>query len=986
MKLAPKQQIHGFTVLSAEELPEINGDAYVLTHDLSKARLLYLANEDNNKSFSIGFKTPPADDTGVFHILEHSVLCGSEKFPVKEPFVNLLKSSMQTFLNAMTFGDKTLYPVASTNDQDLENLADVYLDAVLHPNIYREKEIFEQEGWHYEVVHDTENNPQVCYNGVVFNEMKGALSDPASVLYDEIQKALFPDTPYAFESGGTPEAIPTLTYERFLEEHKRHYRLDNSYITLYGNLDLERMLKFLNEKYLTPEANLLAAKLANTADGRKADLTPRELPLQKPVIVKGLQRKMQTAEENSCMGIGYVIGHASERRKIIATDILLDAIMGSNEAPLKRALLDANISGDAQAFVADAVQQPFVVLQLRSLKENARKQFNKVVDDTLSMLAKGSLDHALLEASLSRAEFVMREADYGVADGVALSMASLCGWLYDDSMATTYLRYEDDFAALRSAISEGYFEQLIRDVFLDSEHFAEIEIVPCDDILDENEQKLSVKSESMSEANFKEIETEVARLRERQEKPDTEEDLAKLPKLGIADIGNAPDEPAYYYIPKGEDGAPCIYHSVATNGIAYVYRYFTLSYFNFEELPYLAILGTVLGKLGTTKHSSSEIDTLVNGKLGSLSFFSEFFEDEKDARSLTPMFVAGASALSENIDWLANLPAEVMLETTFEDYDRIKNILEQRKIGMEQHFANAGHASAMARLTSYYLPAGIVREQIGGVDFYRFLVDLINNFESRKVDLATKLKNISSRLFNRNNMTVSFTGSKSDYENYWDISARIASPDPQNTGSLEVPEPMIKNEAFIVPTDVCYSALGFDRRQTDYPYSGSWQVAARALSFDYLWNEVRVKGGAYGAGFQTARTGTVRFYSYRDPHFTSTIERFKEAPQWLSDYKPTQDELEGYIVATVSGFDTPLKPRALVRRQDGDYFGNRTPESRKKTRQEMIDTTLEEIHALSKPIESIIQNNAVCVFGSKDILETQASEQGLEIIDLLNEQ
>ena len=367
MNLEQGQELHGFTVLTAEPLPEIDGDAYTLSHPVSGAKLLYLRNDDRNKAFSIAFCTPPADDTGVFHILEHSVLCGSEKFPVKEPFVNLLKTSMQTFLNAMTFGDKTLYPVASTNDQDLMNLADVYMDAVLHPNIYRKRQVFEQEGWHLEVADaeegQAETGRQLTYNGVVYNEMKGALSDSTSVLYDQLQASLFPDTPYAFESGGTPEAIPTLTYEHYLEEHERHYRLDNSYIVLYGNLDLDRMLAFLDERYLTPVAAEQAKRREQRAAEGLADLAPRTLPVQGPVRALGVRREMATAPENACMGLGWVIGHVRERTRIVATDILLDAIAGSNEAPLKRALLDSGIAGDVQSYLADSVQQPFAVLR-----------------------------------------------------------------------------------------------------------------------------------------------------------------------------------------------------------------------------------------------------------------------------------------------------------------------------------------------------------------------------------------------------------------------------------------------------------------------------------------------------------------------------------------------------------------------------------------------------------------------------------------------
>ena len=1003
MDLTPNQELHGFTVRSREPLPEIDGIAYTLTHEKSGSKLLYLRNDDANKAFSIAFKTPPVDDTGVFHILEHSVLCGSRKFPVKEPFVNLLKSSMQTFLNAMTFPDKTMYPVASTNGQDLLNLMDVYLDAVLHPNIYRKRAIFEQERWHYELAEgagaaegdaeasadaaasenagsDAPATGGLALNGVVYNEMKGALSDPNSVLFDELQAALFPDTAYRFESGGTPRAIPDLTYEQFLEEHERHYRLDNSYITLYGNLDIDEALRFLDERYLTPVAAEQALARTERAAQGLPELAPHPLLPQAPVVRTGVVRPMATAPENACMALGYVVGTAAERTRLVAADILLDAIMGSNEAPLKRALLDAGLADDAHGFLADSLLQPFAVIELRGLAPDAPARFRAVVDDTLRTLAVGGLDHALVEASLSRAEFVMRERDYGVADGVALAMTALAGWLYNDDLATSYLRYEQDFSFLREALSDGYFEELIRTLFLESNHFAEVEVRPTADEEPYEAERLARVAADLDDEGRARIAAEVAELRRLQEEPDRPEDVATLPRLTVADIGDAPTEPAYGLVEGAS--APFIRHYVPTRGLAYMYRYFDLSHLPFAELPYVAVLGLVLGKLGTAAHTAAEIDTLTNGKLGNLSFFSEIYEQETDPNALTPKFVASASALSENVEWLAQLPVEIMLTTDFSDTGKIRDALQQRRIGMEQAFAANGHAAAMARLASYYLPAGVVREQIGGVDFYRFLKDLLAHFDERASDLSAHLTRLARDLFTCSNVVVSFAGSDDDLARFRAASsASIGNAKQQADGRMDIPTPVVRNEAFIVPTDVCYAAQGFDRRVVDGPYTGAWQVAARALSYDYLWNEVRVKGGAYGAGFQTARTGTMRFYSFRDPHLDETLARFAGASAWLSAFDPTPEEMEGYVVATVAGFDMPLKTRMLVRRQDGDWFGGRTPAGRLATRQEMVNTDVATLRALGPAVQAAVDAHAICVFGNRDILEQ--SSAGLEVIDLL---
>ena len=1000
MNLSVNQTLHGFTVLAREELPEIDGTAFVLVHKKSGARLLYLANDDSNKAFSIAFKTPPADDTGVFHILEHSVLCGSDKFPVKEPFVDLLKSSMQTFLNAMTFPDKTMYPVASTNEQDLLNLMDVYLDAVLHPAIYRKRAIFEQEGWHYELAGDVESDlgdsiagdvvarteaedatAELVLNGVVYNEMKGALSDPNSVLYDELQAALFPDTAYRFESGGTPRAIPDLTYEQFLDEHRRHYRLSNSYLTLYGDLDLNRMLAFLDREYLSPVADEEAARDKERSEGGELPLVPHALEAQAPVVAEHVKRTMDTAPENACAGLGYVIGDAAERTRVTAVDILLDALMGSNEAPVKRALLDAGLADDVLAFLADGMLQPFIVVQLRGAKPEAAKRFRAIFEDAVRAVVEQGVDRTLVEASLSRAEFIMREHDFGMADGVALSMTALSGWLYDDALATTYLRYEDDFALLRRELGTGYFERILVDVFLESDHWALAEIVPADGDEEAFEiERLRTAEAAMDPADFARIADEEAALRRMQTEPDAPAALATLPRLSVGDIGDAPDEPAYGTV----DGTPvpCIRHHVPSRGIAYTYRYFDLNRAQFEELPYVAVLALVLGKLGTARHTAAEIDTLVNGKLGNLSFFADLYEGDGEARDLAPKFVVGASALSENVEAACELPLEIMLETDFSDTGKIKDVLQQRRIGMEQSFAAAGHAAAMARVASYYLPAGVIREQLGGIDFYRFLKDLLAHYDERADEVAEHLTALARRLFVDEGCTVSFAGSDEDFERFWSAGAGTGRPGSPEL-PLSVPEPVIRNEAFVVPSDVCYAAQGFDRRAIGAPYTGAWQVAARALSYDYLWNEVRVKGGAYGAGFGAARTGNMRFYSYRDPHLDETLARFAESAAWLASFEPRTEEMEGYVVATVAGFDAPLKARALVRRQDGDWFAGRTPETRHATRSEMLSATPEEVRSLAKPLALAIERNAVCAFGGQDIIEESGA--GFDVITLLAE-
>ena len=960
---------HGFTAVKSEPISEVEGTVHLMHHAASGARLMFIENDDANKAFSITFKTPAADDTGVFHILEHSVLCGSEKFPVKEPFVNLLKTSMQTFLNAMTFPDKTMYPVASTNEQDLVNLMDVYLDAVFHPDIYRRPVIFQQEGWHRELEGEGEGE-RLVVNGVVYNEMKGALSEPDSVLYDGLSAALFPDTTYRFESGGTPAAIPTLTYEGFLENHRRHYRPDNAYIILYGNLDADRFLGFLDERYLAP----LAAK-----ERGPLDINP--LGLQAPVAPAPVVVPMATAPENACAAVGFVIGRAAERERIVAADILMDAIMGANESPLKRALLDAGIADDAIGYVADSVAQPFAVVSLRGARPGAAERLRAIVAAEARRLAEGGLDRELVRAALSHAEFVMRERNFGYPDGVVLAMSAMAGWLYSDDDPAAYLRFEDVFSSLREKVEEGYFEALLRELFLDNDHRACAEVVPTESDEAAEEAEAAGEREAAAELTEDEaasIREAVRALREAQEAPDAPEALAKLPQLSRADIGEAPAEAMWEV---GECGPwRLIRHHLPCRGIAYAYRYFAMDGLAFDELPYATVLACVLGKLDTSRHTAAELDTLVQAHLGNLGFAVEVHEDAEDRERLRPMFVMGSSALDEEVPWAAHLAEEVLRETDFSDIERIRDILGQRRIAMEQAFASAGHSAAMARVASYYLPAGVVREALSGVGFYRFLKELLASFDERACELSAKLAELSRRLFTDGGCTLSFGGDEAALAAFREASSPFGGM--AGAPALTVPAPEDGHEAFVVASDVTYTACGWDRRLLGEPYGGAWLLASRILSYDFLWTEVRVKGGAYGAGFQTTRSGSSRFYSYRDPRIDETVERFRTSGDWLAGvFNPTESEMDGYVVSTVASLDAPAKARELLRRQDGLYFSGATLEDRARVREEVRAAGIDDVRALASSVDAIAGAGPVCCFGNGEVI--RASGEGFNVVDLL---
>lgn len=998
--LVPGTTCHGFAVELCETVPELDSDAYVLRHAASGARLLYLACDDENKAFAIGFKTPPADSTGVFHILEHSVLCGSAKFPVKEPFVDLIKSSMQTFLNAMTYPDKTIYPVATTNEQDLYNLMDVYLDAVFNPAIYTKPTIFEQEGWHYEL--DLPESAEgesdgssaslregtLRYNGVVFNEMKGALSDPMSVLDDAVNAALYPDTAYAHESGGDPRAIPALTYEQFLDTHARHYNPSNSYITLYGDLDVDRALAFLDERYLSqPSAASRRMDAAVAAGEDPSALAPNPLDVQAPVTCEYKRVEMATTPENALVGLGLVLGSALDRKRTIAADILFEALLGSNEAPVKKAILAAGLGGNVVSYTAAESLQPYELIMLQNAQPGVARELRRVFQDTCRDLCEHGVPRERLEAIISSNEYDLRQRDYGIADGVAIACDALSTWLYDDDAATLALKYGPVYEELRSELDGSYFEDLLRELVLQNDHMALVELVPVDaaeGAESAEAAELAAKRDAMTDAELADVVERTAALRAAQEAEDTSEAKATLPRLRVSDIGEARPEPPL--IVDTTAPIPCLRHGIPTNRLAYAMQYFDLSCVAFEDLPYVTLLCRLLKQLPTSEHSAEELDNLLAGKLGFLSFTTEVMT-QPDVDGVRPYLLVSAGALSEKIDALASLPREVWSSTLLldADADRVRDVFTQIRIGLEQGFINNGHSAALGRAMSYSSPSAVVREQLSGVDFYLFLRDLLDHFDERVDGLRTKLAELAGRIFVADGCMASFTGSDEDFDAYWDAAGDLGlgAGDGADAGrdALVVPTPRDRHEAFVIPSDICFAARACDPRRLGLDVTGAWAVAANALSYDYLWNEIRVKGGAYGCGFRAAGERQAAFYTYRDPAIDPSIERVARAGEWLGSFEPDEAAFEGFIVSCVSGMDAPVKPYALTKRRNTTYLAGLDPHAREERRAQMLATTPGELRSLGTDVTRIAAESPTCVFGGRDVIAK--SNAGFNVVDLL---
>lgn len=998
--LVPGTTCHGFAVERCETVPELDSDAYVLRHTVSGARLLYLACDDENKAFAIGFKTPPADSTGVFHILEHSVLCGSAKFPVKEPFVDLIKSSMQTFLNAMTYPDKTIYPVATTNEQDLYNLMDVYLDAVFNPAIYTKPTIFEQEGWHYELdlpegaEGEGDGNPAslregtLRYNGVVFNEMKGALSDPMSVLDDAVNAALYPDTAYAHESGGDPRAIPALTYEQFLDTHARHYNPSNSYITLYGDLDVDRALAFLDERYLSqPSAASRRMDAAVAAGEDPSTLAPNPLGVQTPVTCEYKRVEMATTPENALVGLGLVLGSALDRKRTIAADILFEALLGSNEAPVKKTILAAGLGGNVVSYTAAESLQPYELIMLQNAQPGVARELRRVFQDACRDLCEHGVPRERLEAIISSNEYDLRQRDYGIADGVAIACDALSTWLYDDDAATLALKYGPVYEELRSELDGTYFEDLLHELVLENDHMALVELVPVDaaeGAEGAEAAELAAKRDAMTDAELADVVERTAVLRAAQEAEDTPEDKATLPRLRVSDIGEARPEPPL--VVDTTAPIPCLRHGIPTNRLAYAMQYFDLSCVAFEDLPYVTLLCRLLKQLPTSEHSAEELDNLLAGKLGFLSFTTEVMT-QPDVDGVRPYLLVSAGALSEKIDALASLPREVWSSTLLldADADRVRDVLTQIRIGLEQGFINNGHSAALGRAMSYSSPSAVVREQLSGVDFYLFLRDLLDHFDERLDDLRAKLAELAGRIFVADGCMASFTGSDEDFDAYWDAAGNLGlgAGDGADAGrnALVVPEPRDRHEAFVIPSDICFAARACDPRRLGIDVTGAWAVAANALSYDYLWNEIRVKGGAYGCGFRAAGERQTAFYTYRDPAVDPSIERVERAGAWLGSFEPDEAAFEGFIVSCVSGMDAPVKPYALTKRRNTTYLAGLDPHAREERRAQMLAATPAELRSLGADVTRIAAASPICVFGGRDVVAK--SNAGFNVVDLL---
>ncbi len=959
------KKLSAYEIVSEENLPDISGYGIVLRHKKSGARVAVISTEDNNKVFSVGFRTPPEDSTGVAHILEHSVLCGSERFPVKDPFVELAKESLNTFLNAMTYPDKTIYPVASCNDKDFANLMEVYMDAVFFPNIHHVKNIFLQEGWHYEL----ENaDAELSYNGVVYSEMKGAFSSPEEVLYSEIQQTLFPDTAYGVESGGDPDHIPELTYEQFLEFHKRYYHPVNSYIYLYGDMDVAERLAWMDREYLSRFEKI------------ELDSSLRiQEPFETKKTVEGYYsvNNEEEAKDGAYFAYNIAFTGAEDVVKETAVGMLCSAIINKPGTPLKLALTEAGIGEDSSAMFTDEMAQPFLSIVAKNAAEDKAEDFLRVVTETLEKCATEGVSKKSLSAALNSMEFSLREGDSGnYPKGLRYCQMMFGTWLYDDARVFENLHWTPVFEKLRELIETDYFETLIREYLLDNTHRVFLKLYPKVGLLAEKEESLAKElaeyKNSLSKEEVEALVEQTKALKQYQSEPSKPEDLAKIPQLTREDIKKEADP--FVNEVKEIAGVTTLHQELFTGGIAYVKLLFDMKKVSAELLPYAGILTELFGRMDTVKHSYLDLNNEISINTGGISVSTMISSKYDDLHNYRVFFLAEGKTLYHKIPELFAYMKEMLTETVYQNPARIREILLERKSGLESRYTDMAQGAAVKRASSYFSEVGVAMELLDGIAYYEFISDLLADFEARKEEVVQKLTEVYACIFAKDVMMLSVTADAEGYKMVKEQCEPLFAAFAQEAkGSSLVLTPEKKNEGFVTPGQVQYVCCAGNFRDAGAEYTGAYEVLRTAMSYGYLWNQVRVLGGAYGAALMALENGRMAFYSWRDPHLTRTMKVYEDAVDYIANFEADEAEMTKYVIGTMSNVDMPRNPRMEGERGLTAYLTGRTFDSVQKHRDEILNITVEDMRALAEGVKAMLSQNCCCTVGSEKKVREDAS-------------
>lgn len=946
-----------FDLLKKEYVKELDSTAYVYKHIKSGARVLIFSNKDNNKVFTIGFRTPPANDTGLPHIMEHSVLCGTRKYPVKEVFVELIKGSLNTFLNAFTFPDKTCYPFASCNDKDFANLMDVYMDAVLYPKIYERKEIFLQEGWHYEM---TDVEKEISYNGVVYNEMKGAYSSPDRILMHKIQSVMFPDNAYQYESGGDPKAIIDLSYEEFINFHKKYYHPSNSYIFMYGNMDVEEKLEWLDKEYLSNFDKIeIDSQIKDAKDFEKPVFEKVEYPV-------GQEESM---DEKAYLSYSTTVGSTNDAKTWMAFNILSYILLDMPGAPLKQALLDAKIGKDISSQYNDGIKEQYLSIVAKEASEADKDRFIKVIEDELKKIVKEGIDKKAIEAAINRFEFKYREADFGrMPKGIIYMMSAMDSWLYDENDQFSHILTDGIFKSIKDDVDSGYFEKLIEKYILNNNHKAIVVAVPSKEIGQREVNKISERLQNFKDTltleQKKQIIVDTANLKKYQSTPSSKEELSTVPMLSRKDL-TLEVEPISN-IEKEVNGTKVIHHDIFTNGINYIDILFNVKGLSNKRVSQLSLLASILTAVSTKNYTYKELNKVIDANFGSLEFSLNNYTQFEDYKLY---FTASISVLDDKIQKAYEVLTEIINNSILDDEKRLFEIISEVKVSLERKASNSGHVVSMMRALSYQNIGYKVEDAISGIDYYNYITSLTKNYNNEKANLIKELKELINLIFSKD-IIVSFTGNKEQYNlNEKEISNFVKQFKETKIDNEFKFEKNNLNEGLKTSFNVQYVARTGNYREKGYEYKGSLAVLNNMLSSDYLWNNVRVKGGAYGCMCNFNKNGTSFFVSYRDPKLVETIKVYENLPEYLDKFTADEEEMTKNIIGTIGAMDAPLTPAAQGRKAIALYLNNISDEALKKERDEVINCKEQDIRDLKDTIAAILEADSLCVVGNENKIE-----------------
>lgn len=953
------EDIKAYDLIEIHPLEDIDSEGYILKHKKSGARITLVSNKDENKVFYVGFRTPPTDSTGVAHIIEHSVLCGSEKFPCKDPFVELVKGSLNTFLNAMTYPDKTVYPVASCNDKDFANLMDVYLNAVFYPNIYKKSEIFKQEGWHYELESLTD---PITINGVVYNEMKGAFSSPEGVVAREISNSLFPDTTYGNESGGNPENIPELTYQDFIDFHQKYYHPSNSYFYIYGNMDMAERLDWLDQEYLS-----------------KFDRIPviSEIELQKPFQeIRDVYKTYPVSdddpvEHSTYLSYNMAISTALDKELYLAFEVLDYALLSAPGAPLKQALIDRGIGNDILGSYDNGTLQPVFSIVSKNADSSQKDEFKSVILEILKQQSEGALNKKSLYAGLNSMEFKFRESDFGnYPKGLIYGLQLLDSWLYDESRPFLHLEAIATFAFLRSKIEGTYFEDLIQTYMLDNTHVSMVTVEPIQGqnaiVEKELSDKLEAYKQGLTQDELLQLIEDTKALKRYQEEPSPLEELEKIPMLSREDLKT---EAMDLNLKISEsDGVKILHTDMFTSGIQYVNLFFDITDVAVSDIPYIGLLRSMLGYLDTKSYTYQDLANEINLETGGISFSTTIYNSIKTTGTFQVKFVVHLKTLYAKLTKSMELVKEIIAGTSFEDEKRLKEMLSEIKSRLQMALSSSGHSFSAIRAMSYFSESALYTESVQGIEFYRVVCDLEENFEDRKEELKEKFKHLMQRIFRQKTFILSITA---DEEGFLPIKNEVKGlrevlPVVDFKESIEPLLCSKKNEGFMDSSKVQYVSRAGNFLDQGHAYSGALRILKVILSYDYLWNQVRVQGGAYGCGIAFHRSGNAYFYSYRDPNIKRTNDVYNKVPNYLQEFSADEREMTKYIIGALSELDTPLNPSATGSRSVSAYFSEITLADLQRERDEILNAKQEQIQEMSNLVESVLAQEYLCVIGNED--------------------